>query len=94
MHNQSAITRALSGRLRSILVFASLLLFHVLPASAQIPVTGQDQPALSALDRMMTQFLQEHHVVGASLAVAKNGSLVYARGFGYADRDAQTPVQP
>ena len=33
-------------------------------------------------------------VPGAALAVARHGRLVYARGFGYADPKARTPVQP
>jgi N-acyl-D-amino-acid deacylase len=32
--------------------------------------------------------------LGAALAVAKDGRLVYARGFGYADPSVMTPVQP
>jgi N-acyl-D-amino-acid deacylase len=43
---------------------------------------------------MMIRFLEEHKIPGAALAVSKDGRLVYARGFGYADRDAKTAVQP
>jgi N-acyl-D-amino-acid deacylase len=43
---------------------------------------------------MMIQFLLQHHVPGASLAITRYGKLVYARSFGWADRDARQPVQP
>ena len=42
----------------------------------------------------MHEFLAEHEPVGAALAVAKNGRLVYARGFGWSDRDRREPLQP
>ena len=42
---------------------------------------------------MMTDFLEKNpKVPGAAIAVAKNGRLVYSRGFGYAD--GKTKVEP
>jgi CubicO group peptidase (beta-lactamase class C family) len=43
---------------------------------------------------MMLKFLEDNQVPGASLAVTKDGRLVYARGFGHADPQAGLPVQP
>jgi N-acyl-D-amino-acid deacylase len=43
---------------------------------------------------MMRSFMTENELPGSSLAVAKDGRLVYARGFGYADVEKQEPVQP
>jgi N-acyl-D-amino-acid deacylase len=57
-------------------------------------VTGVEEARLAAFDRMMLRFLHEHHIPGAALAVSKDGRLVYARGFGVADREAKTPVRP
>ncbi len=42
----------------------------------------------------MTDFIQKYHLPGASLAVARDGRIVYARGFGYSDVDKKEPVQP
>ncbi len=58
------------------------------------PRTGIDEPDLASFDEMMERFVQDNAVPGAALAVAKDGQLVYARGFGYADPDAKTPVAP
>jgi N-acyl-D-amino-acid deacylase len=63
-------------------------------APEALPVTGTAHPELSGIDRVMTAFLAKHHLPGAALAVAKDGHLVYERGFGYADRDAKEPVEP
>jgi N-acyl-D-amino-acid deacylase len=42
----------------------------------------------------MSSFIGEHKLPGAALAVARNGRLLYARGFGYADLEKKEPVQP
>ncbi len=67
----------------------------VVPAgTAEVIATGQAHPALAPFDRLMTGFLQEHNLPGAALAVARDGRLVYSRGFGYADWDRRKPVHP
>src|ERR1700682_2315790 len=56
------------------------------PDGDDLPVTGKADPDLASFDRLMTDFVQKYHLPGASLAVAREGRIVYARGFGYADR--------
>ena len=57
-------------------------------------LSGEAVPELAALDAVMLRCLAEHGVPGAALAVAKDGRQVYARGFGWADLQALTPVTP
>src|SRR5256885_1054924 len=59
-----------------------------------LPVTGAAHDDLTPFDRLMTSFVGKHKIPGASLAVSREGKLIYARGFGYADRDRKQPVQP
>ncbi len=59
-----------------------------------IPITGIDVPTFSELDRLMIDLMIKYGVVGGALTVAKDGRLVYARGFGLADREANQSVQP
>jgi CubicO group peptidase (beta-lactamase class C family) len=81
--------------MRSTLVPLMLLVPAVaLAQKPDLPVTGKADAHLASFDRLMTNFVKENGVPGAALAVTKNGRLVYARGFGYADRDAKTPVDP
>ena len=42
----------------------------------------------------MQQALARYSVKGGALAVVKDGHLVFARGYGWADSEAQVPVQP
>ncbi len=45
-------------------------------------------------ERMIEQFMGTWDIKGASVAITRNGKLVYARGFGYADEERQEKVQP
>ena len=62
--------------------------------AADLPETGKSYEALFPFDQMMREFVKENEIPGAALAVAKEGRLVYARGFGWADRENRKPVQP
>jgi len=42
----------------------------------------------------MQKALARYGVQGGRIAVAKDGHLLFARGYGFADAEAQTPVQP
>jgi CubicO group peptidase (beta-lactamase class C family) len=62
--------------------------------SAKLPVNGDAGAGLEGLDRAVLRVMQEHHIPGASLAVARNGALVLAKGYGWADEKAREPVRP
>lgn len=47
-----------------------------------------------AFDEAMNQFMAERKIPGGSLAVVKDRRLVYACGYGWADREKQEPVKP
>lgn len=49
---------------------------------------------LAPFDRLMESFIEEHQIPGAALAVARDGDVVYARGFGIADVETGRPVTP
>jgi N-acyl-D-amino-acid deacylase len=57
-------------------------------------VTGQSVPELEGFDRLMSEFIVKEHVPGAALAITRGSRLVYARGFGWADREERKPVEP
>src|SRR5687768_5142419 len=44
-------------------------------------------------DREMEAFMSARKIPGGALAVVKDRRLVYARGYGWADRDAKLPVK-
>ena len=59
-----------------------------------MPMTGRDVPALAPYETALKPILEKWSIPGAALAITDQGRLVYARSFGYADKEAQIPVQP
>ncbi|MCA9020027.1 MAG: serine hydrolase, partial [Planctomycetaceae bacterium] len=59
-----------------------------------IPMTGLNQKEMTSLDEAIKDFMMLHNPPGMAVAVSYRGRLVYARGFGYADKETKTPVQP
>jgi N-acyl-D-amino-acid deacylase len=64
------------------------------PQSADLPATGENVAELAAFDDWMRAFLTMHGIPGGQLAIARGGRVLYARGFGYAEREAHAPVEP
>jgi CubicO group peptidase (beta-lactamase class C family) len=62
--------------------------------SPTVPMTGAFLPGLERFDATVTGLMTKFNSPGAQLAILRNGRLVLARGYGYADRDANEPVQP
>lgn len=56
--------------------------------------TGTPIAALESIDALMRDYLKTHRIPGAALAITKQGKLVYATGFGYADVAKREPVNP
>ena len=60
----------------------------------EVAVSGEKVPELAAFDDLLVRFVREQDAPGASLALAHRGKLLYARGFGLADRATGAPVRP
>jgi CubicO group peptidase (beta-lactamase class C family) len=46
------------------------------------------------LDDLLAKQMAENHIAGAAVSVVKDGKLLYAKGYGYADVDKNIPVDP
>ncbi len=64
------------------------------PRAGTIPMTGAAVPELVGFDHVMTSLMPTWSLPGGQLAVAKDGRLVFNRGYGLADIERQQPVQP
>jgi CubicO group peptidase (beta-lactamase class C family) len=58
------------------------------------PISGQEIPGVISSDTSWSEFIARWKIPGASIAVMKDGRLVYARGFGYSDLETKQIVQP
>ena len=57
-------------------------------------VTGKPVPELASFDRTLLDLMAKWKIPGGSVAVVKDGRLVLAHGYGWADRENHQPVEP
>jgi len=62
-------------------------------AQRQWAVTGVDVPEFAAVDDMVREGMMMHGISSSSVAITKDGRLVYARGYTWDQPDVE-PVQP
>lgn len=53
-----------------------------------------DFEELAGLDRKVRAYMRKWAIKGASLAITRNDSLLYAKGYGWADEEAGIPMEP
>jgi CubicO group peptidase (beta-lactamase class C family) len=81
--------------MRWILILTALLAVPgFLSAEEEISISGREVPELQSFDRHIKEFMKKYELPGGTAAVAKDGRLVYERGFGWADRKNEIPMQP
>src|SRR6056297_2322526 len=72
----------------------------VIPSEEKLPVSLRLSNELSTyesmqeFDQQIKNFIKRWNIVGASIAVVKEERLIYAKGFGYADKEANKKVEP
>jgi CubicO group peptidase (beta-lactamase class C family) len=64
------------------------------PAQQEMPITGAAVPGLEPFDQSVRALMQQYGLPGGAVAVVRDGKLIYARGFGYADVEKKTLVAP
>src|SRR5262245_34598118 len=57
-------------------------------------ISGKADKRFAPVEAGMLEIIEKGKVPGGALAVAKDGQLVYSRGFGLADREAKALVKP
>jgi CubicO group peptidase (beta-lactamase class C family) len=64
------------------------------PVQQEIPITGSLVPGMVSYDQIIPDLMRKYSIPGGAVAVLRDGKLIYARGFGYADVENKTLVQP
>ena len=67
---------------------------HIVHLNDTLSNALSDQPELHGMDSIMRRYLKRWEINGAQLAISRNDSLLYARGFGFADVQKQQPMEP
>lgn len=89
-------------RLCAALPLLAALLFCAFAATSAFsqpftPVTpeevGVSSERLARIDAALEQYVEEGRLPGAALVIGRRGHVVYARAFGYRDREAEAPLE-
>jgi len=59
-----------------------------------LPMTGTAVPGMASFDQIIPALMVRWGIPGGAVAVVKDGRLVFARGYGYADLATAEPVAP
>lgn len=65
-----------------------------IPLSYKLSNDIPEDDIMHGFDSTLQAFLKRNDIVGASVSVAKEGRLVYSKGFGYSDKEINDPVTP
>lgn len=57
-------------------------------------LTNDSCESIRGIDSTMEAFIKREEIAGASLAISRGDSLIYVKGYGYADREAGLKMQP
>ncbi len=70
---------------------------EIAPAPAPVaPIRGpRDKAEVEAfMDGLLTAYMNEKHIAGITVSVVRDGQLLFAKGYGYADVAKRKPVDP
>jgi CubicO group peptidase (beta-lactamase class C family) len=60
----------------------------------KVPITGKAGPGLEGIDQAMLKIMDHHGIPGAAFAIAREGKLLLARGYGWANVTTAAPADP
>lgn len=77
------------------IITVAALTFFVFVACGNRKEAGNDVGAsITQVDNVVDSFMRKYHVPGMSVAIAKDGKLVYVKGYGYANKATGEKVTP
>ncbi len=105
MNNQLIIKKSMAMMLTLVMLFSivglalaqenSVALGTNVPAAPSQALGPTDPAELETfLDELFAKDMEEYHIAGAAISVVKDGQLMLAKGYGYADFEEQIPVDP
>jgi CubicO group peptidase (beta-lactamase class C family) len=66
----------------------------LIPENVRLTNSESSGPQFAGVEKTVNSFLRKWSIAGASVAIAKDGRLVFARGFGFADTTSKQKTQP
>ena len=72
----------------------ALVLVCMGAARAQLPLNGSDDPDFAGVDTAAISYLEKYGQPGTSVVIALGDRIIYAKGYGWADRELRIPTSP
>ncbi len=72
----------------------ALLLLGSLAVAKDPPVTGDEVKKYRDIDKAVIEYMQLIDATAATVAISRDGTLLYSRGYGYADAAKTKPTPP
>ncbi len=66
----------------------------LIPGNVRLTNAESSGPQFAGVEKTVNSFMRKWSIAGASVALAKDGRLIFARGFGYADTASKRKTQP
>ena len=66
----------------------------LVPQNVRLTNTSSSGIEFAGIENIVNAFLHKWSIAGASIAISKDGKLIFARGFGLADTASKTETQP
>ncbi|HUX59455.1 MAG TPA: serine hydrolase domain-containing protein [Bacteroidales bacterium] len=70
------------------------LVDKLVPGNVRLSNTSSSGKEFTGAEKTINYFMRKWSIAGASVAIAKDGKLIFARGFGYSDTTLLTETQP
>jgi CubicO group peptidase (beta-lactamase class C family) len=67
---------------------------NLIPGNVRLTNSMSEGAEFFGMEKTIRSFMHRWEIAGASVAVAKNGQLIYAKGFGLADKANNTLIEP
>ncbi len=67
---------------------------NIVPFSHRLSNELSISPSTFIIDSIFNEFMEKREIKGASVAITRNGHLLYAKGFGYADQELGIQTEP
>jgi len=73
---------------------SDLIVEKIVPGNVRLLNEDSSGKEFSECDRLIGTFLHNWNIAGASIAISRDGRLIFAKGYGYADTAEMTEIQP
>ncbi len=67
---------------------------EITPISYRLTNELSSNPSMASVDSIISDFIKRKKIKGASVAITRDSKLIYAKGFGWADEETGTNVEP